>query len=316
MGVAAIVNVPEIRTRMMQSSPVESSEGAKIPRRKPVFPMSAERELARVALEVAVVIGKRLRPAIERVKAIYDVWSDENVRLDADLNMDDGIGEILSECEEDILKDIDVTKLIRKVGRVGKIAQRSSVRDWKSLVDDAMGGEISEPFYMETMEDLMNKWVADSVSYISSLTQDALSKVHEIIVWGYTTHQPRINVYRRLEKVVGMTRSHAKQIATDQMGTLNCHMTEYEHKSLGVDKYKWTARHDSRVRPCHRELNNKIFSWNNPPADWYVTKSKGIVYTGRYLHPGQAYGCRCTAKPVFEGDTAEVMLMQQRARSN
>ena len=147
-----------IRTRLTQSSLAESS--GKIPRRKPVYPMSAERELARVALSVAAIVGKRIRPVVDRVMAIYDIWADENVRTDADWSMDDGIGEILSECEEDLLKDIDISALIKHVGRVGKVAQGISVRDWKALVDDAVGGEISEPFYMESMEDLMNKWVA------------------------------------------------------------------------------------------------------------------------------------------------------------
>lgn len=304
-----------IRTRLT-GSPTVVQEGARVPRRKPVYPMSAERELARVALEVALKVNKRIKPTIDRVMAIYDVWWSDNVRMDEDWKMDDGIGEILSECEEALGKDIDVMSLIRKVGRAGKVAKKLSIKDWRSLVDDAVGGEISEPFYMETMEDLMNKWVAESVSYISQLPVDALSKIHEIILWAYTTKQPRINVYRRLEKVPGMTKNRARLIATDQLGTLNCRMTEYEHKSLGVDKYKWSARHDTKVRPCHREYNNKIFSWNNPPADWYITKSRGIVYTGNYYHPGEAIRCRCSAKPVFEGDRVEEALIQQRARSN
>ena len=305
-----VIREQNIRTKMAQRS--LASEGGKIPRRKPVYPMSAERELARVALSVAAIVNKHLKPAIDRINAIYEVWEQKNVRTDSKWNMDDGIGEILSEVEEIIGKDIDIRTLIRKVGRAGKVAQKTSLRDWSSLVDDAIGGGISEPFYMESMEDLMNKWVADSVSYIGSLPETALAKVHEIIVWGYTTNQPRINVYRRLQKVVGMTKSHARLIATDQMGTLNYHMTRYEHESLGITHYKWTARHDTRVRPCHKENNNKIFAWNNPPADWYVTKSRGIVYTGNYFHPGQAINCRCTAKPVINEEKAQAAIMAQR----
>jgi len=302
---------PNIRTRIAQSSLAPSS--GKTPRRKPVYPMSAERELARVALEVAVIVGRHIKPLIERSMAIYDVWEQNNVRTDAKWSMDDGIGELLDEYDGIINSEIDITKLIRKVGRAGKVAQKTSVRDWKSLVDDAINTHISEPFYMKTMDDLMNEWVADSVSYISSLPQEALGKVHEIILWGYTTHQPRINVYRRLENVVGMTKRHARAIAQDQMGTLNCRMTKYEHESLGVTHYKWTARHDTRVRPCHRELNGKIFAWNNPPAMWYPTMSRGIVFTGRYCHPGEDYGCRCTAKPVFDNeDKAQAAVLAQR----
>ena len=71
-----------VRTRITQSSPFIRSEG-KIPRRKPVYPMSAERELMRVTLGVAAIINKRIRPTIDRAMAIYDAWAEENLRTDA-----------------------------------------------------------------------------------------------------------------------------------------------------------------------------------------------------------------------------------------
>ncbi|WP_442872598.1 phage minor head protein [Cognatishimia sp. SS12] len=42
------------------------------------------------------------------------------------------------------------------------------------------------------------------------------------------------------------------------------------------------TRRDSRVRPSHAENDGRVFEWNDPPA------------TG---HPGDDYGCRCTAEP-------------------
>lgn len=46
--------------------------------------------------------------------------------------------------------------------------------------------------------------------------------------------------------------------------------------------YIWRTRDDERVRPSHAANNGKIFAWDNPPP------------TG---HPGEDYGCRCTAEP-------------------
>jgi hypothetical protein len=43
------------------------------------------------------------------------------------------------------------------------------------------------------------------------------------------------------------------------------------------------------VRPSHIENNGKLFAWDNPPE------------TG---HPGEGYGCRCTAEP-YELGTSE-----------
>lgn len=46
--------------------------------------------------------------------------------------------------------------------------------------------------------------------------------------------------------------------------------------------YIWRTRGDDTVRPSHAANNGRVFAWNDPPE------------TG---HPGQDYGCRCTAEP-------------------
>ncbi len=46
--------------------------------------------------------------------------------------------------------------------------------------------------------------------------------------------------------------------------------------------YIWRTRSDGKVRPSHAANHGKIFAWDSPPP------------TG---HPGEDYGCRCTAEP-------------------
>lgn len=46
--------------------------------------------------------------------------------------------------------------------------------------------------------------------------------------------------------------------------------------------YIWRTRGDNKVRAAHAANNGKVFAWDNPPP------------TG---HPGEDYGCRCTAEP-------------------
>ena len=304
MATVTTVKEPPIRTLMAVSS-ANRTENEKMPRRKPVYPISAERELARDFLEVSVIIKKTSKPFIKRIIAVYDAWAQENLRIDARISLQDTIGIILDEYGDAISDQIDVEKITDKVNRTARYARGISIRDWKALVKNAVDLDINEPFYMETTEDLLNKWVYESVQNITSYPKEYLGKIQEIIIWGYTTHQPMVNVYRRIEKLTGDTRSHVRAIARDQMGTLNYNMTRYEHDSMGVSKYKWVTKHDSRVRECHRELDGHIFDWNNPPAMWYSTISRGIVYTGRYCHPGQDYQCRCVASPVFNDKIVE-----------
>lgn len=302
--------VPSVRTKFAESV-VKVSEDKKSPRRKPVYPISAERELARAFLEVSQSIIKESKPFIDRLMSMYE---EEDVRQDAVINLKDGIWKVLRDYSEAITKALNIKRIIRNTSRAGKTARSISIRDWKALVDDALGEDISEPFYVETTEDLLNKWVGESVSHITTLPQEYLGKVHEAIMWGYNTHQPKVNVYKRIMRETGATLSQSRMIARDQMGTLNARMTQYEHESMGVTHYKWVTKRDSRVRECHRQLDGQVFRWTNPPAMWYSTISRGIVYTGRYCNPGEDYGCRCVASPVFDEDIAKGAIMKQRAR--
>lgn len=55
------------------------------------------------------------------------------------------------------------------------------------------------------------------------------------------------------------------------------------------DTYEWTSQEDSKVRPTHKKLNGKIFSFENDPT---TIDKYGNEHTGS---PGTDYGCRCYA---------------------
>lgn len=57
-------------------------------------------------------------------------------------------------------------------------------------------------------------------------------------------------------------------------------------QSIGLTQYVWRTVEDDRVRPEHAANSGKIFAWDDPPE------------TG---HPGEDWGCRCTAEPTDAG---------------
>jgi len=48
--------------------------------------------------------------------------------------------------------------------------------------------------------------------------------------------------------------------------------------------YIWRTRRDGKVRSPHAERQGQVFSWDDPPEGG---------------HPGEDYGCRCTAEPYL-----------------
>ena len=295
------INVLRRKRRGLRTS------GEVSPRRRPVYPISAEREAMRAGLAYTETVIQTVQPVINSVMGSY--VEREDFRQDASGDFITGMrGMRLRAAERLSRKTGALAKLEKDVSKSGHMAKTHSINDWNDQVREVLGQNISTKYYEENMESMVQQWIHENVSKITSIPNEYLAQVEAIIRWGYETKQPKVNVYRKLEKLIGLTKSKAKMIARDQLGTLNSQMTQYEHESAGIGKYKWITKRDDRVRDCHRALHGTIHKWSEPPPLWYWTKLRGVVYTGRYCHPGQDYACRCSASPVFDIETAKKYL--------
>ena len=86
---------------------------------------------------------------------------------------------------------------------------------------------------------------------------------------------------------LGITRQQAKTLLRPCLSILTARYKEEKVKSLGCTHYLWSTSNDERVCERCQDLNQKIFSWSDPP--------KGG-------HPGECVNCpdgccRCVALP-------------------
>ena len=131
--------------------------------------------------------------------------------------------------------------------------------------------------------------VTENVSYITKIQDEYVEKIEEIIETGVKGGTNPKVIRNQLVERIGMTENRAQFVAVDQAGSLLGQMTAQRHQQMGVEKFKWLTSKDERVRETHKELNNKVFSYNDPPE-----------VNGRIVIPGGDYRCRCVAIPVFE----------------
>ena len=59
---------------------------------------------------------------------------------------------------------------------------------------------------------------------------------------------------------------------------------QFQQEALGLSSYVWRSSDDGKVRAAHRENDDQVFLWSQPP------------FGG---HPGEAWNCRCTAEPII-----------------
>lgn len=86
----------------------------------------------------------------------------------------------------------------------------------------------------------------------------------------------------------------AKFLARQETGLMMAQFKSARYQEAGVKKYIWrcvVGSPNHPVRPMHKKLDGKKFSWDNPP----ITSEDGARN-----NPGEDYNCRCYAIPVVE----------------
>lgn len=209
--------------------------------------------------------------------------------------------------EQDLRKkeqDFDLSKRIKKVAEIeGKL----SGREWKRVVKNTLGIDIRSDYYSgDFYRSQLQKWSEENADLISTLPQDALSEMQNIVEDGFTSGRSIRDITKDMQKRFDVSRSKARFWATDQLSKLNAELAKQQQTECGVEEYIWSTSGDQRVRERHRELNGKKFRWDDPP----IVDER----TGRRAHPGEDYRCRCVALPVFNLETIDLPTTDKTRR--
>lgn len=167
--------------------------------------------------------------------------------------------------------------------------------NWARQAKAVVGVDLSavEP----NLAPLTERFRRENLDLIVSMAKDKVSRVKAILD---DAPNARVETIRdRILEEGAVTKRQAALIARDQVLSLNAQVTQRRHEAAGITRYVWRTSGDGDVRPDHRALNGKTFSYDDPPV---VNASE--VRRGRPERregPGQDYQCRCTAEPVIEG---------------
>lgn len=141
------------------------------------------------------------------------------------------------------------------------------------------------------LKDFLHTNISNNVGFIRSIHTDYFERVENIVYDGVKSGSSIKQMRKQLMKEVGVSKSRAQFIAVDQAGTILGQMTAQRHQNLGIERFTWDTSGDERVRDTHRELDGKVFSYDDPPE-----------INGRKVLPGEDYRCRCVSIPVFDDD--------------
>lgn len=244
----------------------------------------------------AIFNHSRKAYAIERINLPLDIKTAINVGSALIKYRVDSIYKKLAELQSNFkIKSINFQESFYRI-----------VEDLDSQFSTTVEKKISIPMVMsESQKDILEKDYTNNLNlYINDWYDTAIirlrRKVHKNVEEGYRAS----NLIPIIQAEKNVSYRKAKFLAKQETSLLVSKYRESRYTEAGLKRYKWSTSNDSRVRPNaearktghtdnnHRILNNRIFSWNDPP----IVDSA----TGRRCNPGEDYGCRCVAIPILD----------------
>lgn len=194
----------------------------------------------------------------------------------------DVIEALFNELEVYIGDIFDPDTLKRELVDIGGAAEQFNAAQMNGQVREVLGVDVvgDEPW----LDEVLQAFAAENASLITSTAEQWHDEIAQATVRAVRQGTSAGDLADFLEDRFEVAESRAAFIARDQISKLNGDLTKARQTDLGVTGYVWRTSGDERVRPEHRALNGRKFSWDDPPE---------------VGHPGQDYNCRCTAEPDF-----------------
>ena len=253
------------------------------------------------------LVNQSLKEYLPEVMAAYKVEIRNDSRMDGLFDLRSKISKMIGNVSSAVEKKNKDFDLRARIDRVAVSIKNTALREWKKTIQKTFGLEVDDKHYKDELYiNAIKEWDDAVEARMKGMPEELLQKIREIIETGYEKGDSPTIIKVRVQNTINAMKRKAALNAQAHVSILNSECTKTNQKDAGVEKYMWKSMRDSKVRPCHRELDGKVLSWDDPPEMWYDTKSRGRVYTGRHCGPGEDYNCRCTAVPIFPKETLNI----------
>lgn len=270
----------------------------------PRYPSTAEREYRRICRAYSAAVTKPMRKQLDTVMKAYRRQAAGGTREDGIFDFIALVHEAIINIAAEISLALEELDLMQSVGKIGGMVQHRSATEWIAAVRASLGIELMMDDYEgDVYNEAVKQWASRNLEYLNGAPAEFLLSIEAVIGSAYRERMDPDELETVLQKRLDSVRNRAEWNARDQVSSLNAGLMKMYQKGSGVNRYMWKSERDGSVRDCHAAFDGHIYSWDDPPEDWHYTKSMGRVYTGDAYNPGEAYGCRCCAVPVFERDT-------------
>jgi SPP1 gp7 family putative phage head morphogenesis protein len=139
--------------------------------------------------------------------------------------------------------------------------------------------------------------VRENAQLISSIPFDVRESVNnEIARMEREGLRPEAIAKEIRQRVPELTKTRARLIARTETSKAATALTQARSEDLGIEWGQWITSKDARVRPSHRNLDNVLMRWSDPPQPEALIGVRSTL--GRGVG-GEFPNCRCDMLPLI-----------------
>lgn len=198
-------------------------------------------------------------------------------------------------------------QIIVSLGKTADEAMDFEAKDFGEDLEKAI--HVNVPTSAEWWDDMKASWIEDNYTLITSNAKNYISKINTLteqaIVNGLSVSRLKDEIQKA---TFGLTESHCKLLARDQIGKLTGQITEAQMQEIGLDLYVWATSIDDRVRESHSAMEGLLCRWDDANVCSYDNGKTWVERPSNAvrLHPGQDIQCRCSALSYYPELISEV----------
>ncbi len=220
-------------------------------------------ERANLPSEVLLAVSDANLIAKEKLKKVEDFLSAIEGRKLTKMQLEPFFGETID-------------KLDKQFGSTTKVITGSDI----AIPLNERYKEALKVAYTDNLDLYIQDWHDEQILHLRK-------KVAKNVTEGFRAEK----MVEDIQQQQGVSYRKAKFLARQETSLMVSKYRQIRYQDIGLNKYQWSTSHDGRVRHDHRELQGKIFSYDNPPVTDRHTMARN--------NPGEDYNCRCVAIPVL-----------------
>ncbi len=195
------------------------------------------------------------------------------------------------------LKAIFEQLLARARRRLGSDEFAQVIEDAARLTGESARKQVAEALGLDSVPADLKSNIQDLIDAAESIVADklvdSLDRAHDVFnEWMDGEEQDPEVLDTRLDDGLGGILGGALAGMALAYGAIWADMNADAQEAAGVTEYVWVAQRDAVTRPAHRELDNAVCNWDDPPLKASQSSS------GEDCHAGTDFNCRCLAAPI------------------